>query len=110
MSGRVKVMETALLSLSHGGSSRSGQSSDVCRLFNDKHCNSWNCKYRHACDGAAGHIQAVNVGQEAGQSRVRVPFGMITPGGGGGGGGKQRPILGGQTGWWHAMNRNCSGV
>ena len=32
------------------------------------------------------------------------------PWGGGGGGGEQRPILGGQTGWWHAMNRNCSGV
>ena len=29
VSGRVKVMEIRLLSLSHGGSSRSGQSSDV---------------------------------------------------------------------------------
>ena len=54
VNGRVKAMETALLTLSQGAPSRGARPPDVCRLFNEKRCNFRSCKYRHACRWCGG--------------------------------------------------------
>ena len=54
VNGRVRVMESALLALSQGGSGKGTRTSDVCRLYNEKCCNYRNCKYRHVCRWCGG--------------------------------------------------------
>ena len=54
VNGRVRVMESALLALSQGGSGKGTRTSDVCRLYNEKRCNYRNCKYRHVCRWCGG--------------------------------------------------------
>ncbi len=52
--GRVKAVESVVLALSQAGTSRGGGRSDLCRLYNKRHCTFRNCKYRHACKWCGG--------------------------------------------------------
>lgn len=54
VNGRVKAVEMALLALTHGGPSRVVRTSDICWLFNEKHCNFCSCKYKHVCHWYGG--------------------------------------------------------